>query len=76
MHIVDKDIIKTAFRTIYGAYKNIVMNFGMTKAPSTFVTLKNAILRPLIRKSVIIYLDNINVFSKSKAQIARSQKRH
>ena len=34
VRIVDKDITKTAFRTKYGAYKSIVMNFGMTKAPS------------------------------------------
>ena len=64
----DKDIPKTAFRTKYGAYKSIVMNFGMTNTPSTFVTLMNAIFCPLIGKSVVIYLDNIIIFSKSKAQ--------
>ena len=66
--VVDKDIPKTAFRTKYGAYKNVVMNFGMTNTPSTFVTLTNANFRPLIGKSVVIYLDNIIIFSKSKAQ--------
>ena len=50
VRVVDKDIPKTAFRTKYGAYKSIVMNFGMTNAPSTFVTLMNAIFRPLIGK--------------------------
>ena len=68
VRVVDKDIPKTAFRTKYGAYKSIVMNFGMTNAPSTVVTLMNAIFRPLIGKSVVIYLDNIIIFSKSKAQ--------
>ena len=68
VRVVDKNIPKTAFRTKYGAYKSIVMNFGMTNAPSTFVTLMNAIFRPLIGKSVVIYLNNIIIFSKSKAQ--------
>ena len=63
-----KDIPNTAFRTKYGVYKSIVMNFGMTNAPSTFVTLMNAILCPLIDKSVVINRNNIIVFSRSKAQ--------
>ena len=41
--VADNDIPKTAFRTKYGAYKSVVMNFGMTYAPSTFVTLMNLI---------------------------------
>ena len=44
------------------------MNFGMTNASSSFVTLKYSVFWPLIRKSVVIYLDNIIVFSKSIAQ--------
>ena len=44
------------------------MNFGMTNAPSTFITLMNSVFWSLIGKSVVIYLDNIIVFSKSKAQ--------
>ena len=66
--MIDKDIPKTAFRTKYGAYKSIVMNFGMTNAPSTYVTLMNTIFRPLSGKSVVIYLNNIIIFSKSKTQ--------
>ena len=66
--LVNKDIPKTAFRTKYKAYKSIVMNFGMTITPSTFVTLMNAIFCPLIGKSVVIYLNKIIIFSKSKAQ--------
>ena len=68
VRVANNDITKTAFRTKYIAYKSVVMNFGMTNAPSTFVTLMNLVFRSLIGKSVVIYLDNIIVFSKSKAQ--------
>ena len=59
VQIANKDIPKTAFRTKYGAYKTVVMNFGMTNTPSTFVTLMNNIFKPLLGKCVITYLDNI-----------------
>ena len=41
--IVDQDVPKTAFRTKHEAYKSVVMNFGMTNTPSTFVTLINTV---------------------------------
>ena len=66
--IANKDIPKTAFRTKYGAYKTVVMNFGMTNAPSTFVTLMNNVFKPPLGKCVIIYLNNIIVFSKTQEQ--------
>ena len=44
VYIAEKDLPKTAPRTRYGAYKSVVMNFGMTNAPLTFVTLKNSVL--------------------------------
>ena len=46
----------------------MVMEFEMTNAPSTFVTLMNNIFKPLLSNCVIIYLDNIIVFSKTKSQ--------
>ena len=66
VQIANKDIPKTAFRTKCGAYETVVMNFGMTNAPSTFVTLMNNIFKPLLGKCVIKYLENIIVFSKTK----------
>ena len=66
VQIANKDTPKTAFRTKYGAYETVVMNIGMTNTPSTFVTLKKNIFKPLLGKCVIIYLNNIIVFSKTK----------
>ena len=46
----------------------MLMNFGMTNALSTFVTLMNNIFKPLLGKCVNVYLNNIIVFSKTKSQ--------
>ena len=56
VRVANNDILKTAFRTKYSAYKSVVMNFGMTNTPSTFVTLIISVFWPLIGKSVVIYL--------------------
>ena len=55
-------------RTKYGTYKSVVINFGTINTPSTFITLMNNIFKPLLSKCVIMYLDNIIIFSKSKSQ--------
>jgi hypothetical protein len=67
LRIKDEDVYKTGFVTPFGHFESLVMLFGLTNAPAEFQTMMNELFRELIGVSVLVYLDDIVVYSENPA---------
>ena len=71
LRIREPNIPMTAFRTRYGHYEFLVMSFGLTNAPAIFMDLMNWVFRPYLDCFVIVFIDDILVYSRSELEHER-----
>ncbi|GKC48466.1 putative reverse transcriptase domain-containing protein [Tanacetum coccineum] len=68
LRVHEDDIPKTAFRTRYGHFEFTVMSFGLTNAPTIFMDLMNRVCRPYLDKFMIVFIDDILIYSKTQEE--------
>lgn len=68
IRIRTEDIPKTTFSTRYGLYEYMVLSFGLTNAPTHFMYLMNTTIMPELDKFVVVFIDDILVFSKNEEE--------
>lgn len=71
IRVAPEDVPKTAFRTRYGSFQFRVLPFGLTNAPATFQALMNSVFADYLDDFIIVYLDDILIYSKTKEQHER-----
>ena len=72
MKIKNEDTPKTAFRTRYDHYEFLVLPFGLTNALAFFIDLMNRVFKPYLNRFVVVFIDDILVYSRSKEEHAEN----
>jgi hypothetical protein len=74
LKVRESDIPKTAFTTRYGLFEYTVMSFGLTNAPTYFMNLMNKVFMKFLDKFVVVFIDDILVYSKTEEEHAEHRR--